>query len=139
VAPSKKHFYSVGWLVFVALVRSVRNINFYSVNALIYLIIIIFTDKYFNFLLNNLYLCVAEVRNHGVSYYGFSKDDKLRKVQQEQLSKVRAETKKQQLSAEAARTKRAQQLKARLRAASNRKRQRQGLPPLPDSGRCYAT
>ena len=77
---------------------------------------------------------VPEVRNHGVSYYGFSKDEKLRKVQQEQLQKVRAETKKQQSSAQEARNKRAQQLKARLRAAGNRKRQRQGLPPLPDSG-----
>jgi len=69
-----------------------------------------------------------------VSYYGFAKDEKLRKAQQEQLAKVRAETKKQQTAAQEGREKRAQQLKARLRAASNRKRQRQGLPPLPDSG-----
>ncbi|XP_059480919.1 coiled-coil domain-containing protein 174 [Neocloeon triangulifer] len=74
-----------------------------------------------------------EVRNHGVSYYAFSKDEKQRKAQQEQLAKVRAETKKQQNAALEGRERRAQQMKARLRAAANRKRQRQGLPPLPDS------
>lgn len=74
-----------------------------------------------------------EARTHGVGYYSFSKDEEIRAKQQEALKKLREETKQEQKKAENMRAMREKQLAARVRAATNRKRARMGLPPLEDT------
>lgn len=72
---------------------------------------------------------VAEARTHGVGYYQFSKAEEVRKRQQEALKNLRKETEEQQRRAQELKQLREKQLKARVRAAKNRKRARMGLPP----------
>lgn len=72
---------------------------------------------------------LAEARAHGVGYYGFSQDEAKRRTQQDSLSKLRQETKREQVTAQRLRERRQQQLQARLKAARQRKRARMGLPP----------
>jgi ATPase subunit of ABC transporter with duplicated ATPase domains len=74
-------------------------------------------------------LHLAEARAHGVGYYGFSQDEAERRAQQDALSKLRQETKREQVVAQRLRERRQQQLQARLKAARQRKRARMGLPP----------
>lgn len=74
-------------------------------------------------------LHLAEARAHGVGYYGFSQDEAERRAQQDALSKLRQETKREQVGAQRLRERRQQQLQARLKAARQRKRARMGLPP----------
>jgi hypothetical protein len=74
-------------------------------------------------------LHLAEARAHGVGYYGFSQDEVERRAQQDALSKLRQETKREQVGAQRLRERRQQQLQARLKAARQRKRARMGLPP----------
>lgn len=74
----------------------------------------------------------VEARTHGVGYYGFSKDEQERSMQQENLRKLREETERQQKKSQNLRALREQQLAARAKAARNRKRARMGLPPEED-------
>uniref|UniRef100_A0A1Y1MAG5 CCDC174 alpha/beta GRSR domain-containing protein n=1 Tax=Photinus pyralis TaxID=7054 RepID=A0A1Y1MAG5_PHOPY len=73
-----------------------------------------------------------EARTHGVGYYGFSKDEEERAKQQEALKNLRQETEQEQKKAQDLRELREKQLKARAKAARNRKRARMGLPPEED-------
>lgn len=66
---------------------------------------------------------------HGVGYYQFSKDEEKRKTQQEALKNLRKETEDQQKRAQELKLLREKQLKARIKAARNRKRARMELPP----------
>jgi len=77
-------------------------------------------------------LYFSEARQHGVGYFAFSTDDAERRAQQTALKNLRSETEKQQAATNAARQRRAELLNKRLRAAHNRKRARDGLPPLAD-------
>lgn len=70
-----------------------------------------------------------EARAHGVGYYEFSHDEAERSAQQDALSKLRKETKREQVVAQRLRERREQQMQARLKAARQRKRARMGLPP----------
>ncbi|XP_065157400.1 coiled-coil domain-containing protein 174 [Atheta coriaria] len=72
----------------------------------------------------------GEARTHGVGYYGFSKDESVRNEQQNALKNLRKETEAQQKQAQEVKQNRERQLAARVRAAQNRKRAREGLPPL---------
>ncbi|XP_034253693.1 coiled-coil domain-containing protein 174 [Thrips palmi] len=71
-----------------------------------------------------------EARTHGVGYFPFSRDESVRRTQQDDLKKLRKETEAKQKAALTQRERRQQLLNARLRAAHNRKRAREGLPPL---------
>lgn len=73
-----------------------------------------------------------EARTHGVSYYNFSKDEEVRRKQQEELKNLREETKAQQRKAAEMKEFREKQLRARIQAAKERKRIRLGLPPTAD-------
>ncbi|XP_046399605.1 coiled-coil domain-containing protein 174 [Ischnura elegans] len=73
-----------------------------------------------------------EVRSHGVAYYAFSREEKTREAEQEELRKLRAETEKGQAAASELRARRQEQMAARLKAARARKRAREGLPPEPE-------
>lgn len=77
-----------------------------------------------------LLLLLAEARTHGVGYFPFAKDESARRAQQDELRSLRKETEGQQKAALSQREKRKQLMRARLRAAHNRKRAREGLPPL---------
>lgn len=71
-----------------------------------------------------------EARTHGVGYYGFSKDEEERARQQESLNNLRKETQQKQKTAQEVKKNREKQMKTRILAATNRKRVREGLPPL---------
>ncbi|XP_055382868.1 coiled-coil domain-containing protein 174 [Condylostylus longicornis] len=73
-----------------------------------------------------------EARQHGVGYYAFSTDDEERARQLRELYELRAETLEEQNKREAERQQRDIILSERVRAAENRLRARQGLPPLED-------
>lgn len=73
-----------------------------------------------------------EARTHGVGYFAFAQDEDLRKKQQEALTKLRDDTRRQQDAAKETRRRREAALKARVRAARNRQRARMGLPPEPE-------
>ncbi|KAJ1531823.1 hypothetical protein ONE63_000476 [Megalurothrips usitatus] len=73
-----------------------------------------------------------EARTHGVGYFPFARDEGTRRSQQDDLRKLRRETEAKQKSALTQRERRQQLMQARLRAAHNRKRAREGLPPLAD-------
>lgn len=74
----------------------------------------------------------TEARQHGVGYYGFSKDDDERAKQQEALRKLRLETEQQQKKAQDLKALREKQMALRMKAARNRRRARLGLPPEED-------
>lgn len=78
-------------------------------------------------------LLFNEARTHGVGYYGFSRDEEERAKQQENLRKLREETEAEQKRAQELRMIREKQLKARAKAARDRRRARLGLPPGGDS------
>lgn len=71
-----------------------------------------------------------EARTHGVGYFPFSRDEGTRRSQQDDLKKLRRETEAKQKAALSQRERRQQLMQARLRAAHNRRRAREGLPPL---------
>ncbi|XP_052119845.1 LOW QUALITY PROTEIN: coiled-coil domain-containing protein 174 [Frankliniella occidentalis] len=71
-----------------------------------------------------------EARSHGVGFFAFARDEAVRRTQQEDMRKLRKETESKQKAALTQRDRRAQLMRARLRAAHNRKRAREGLPPL---------
>ncbi|XP_071448753.1 coiled-coil domain-containing protein 174 [Hetaerina americana] len=73
-----------------------------------------------------------EVRTYGAGYYAFSTEEKSRQAEQEELRKLRVETEKGQAAASDLRSRRQEQMAARLKAARARKRAREGLPPEPD-------
>ncbi|KAJ2954819.1 hypothetical protein O0L34_g3131 [Tuta absoluta] len=74
-------------------------------------------------------LLFDEARMHGVGYFAFSTDEKVRREQMEELLSRREETLRAQAAAEAARRRQDDLLAARLRAARARQRLRAGLPP----------
>ncbi|KAI5645785.1 hypothetical protein NE865_02055 [Phthorimaea operculella] len=74
-------------------------------------------------------LLFDEARMHGVGYFAFSTDEKVRREQMEELLARREETLRAQAAAEAARRQQEDLLAARLRAARARQRLRAGLPP----------
>ncbi|KAE8750795.1 hypothetical protein FOCC_FOCC002505, partial [Frankliniella occidentalis] len=80
--------------------------------------------------LTNATFCSAEARSHGVGFFAFARDEAVRRTQQEDMRKLRKETESKQKAALTQRDRRAQLMRARLRAAHNRKRAREGLPPL---------
>ncbi|KAG6461668.1 hypothetical protein O3G_MSEX012772 [Manduca sexta] len=78
-------------------------------------------------------LLFDEARIHGVGYYAFSTDETERQAQMEELKKQREETLRKQKEAEEIRKERDALMAARVAAARQRQRARQGLPPLPDT------
>ena len=75
----------------------------------------------------------TEIRTHGVSYFGFSKDDEKRQEQIRELKQLSQQTKATREKVTRERKKEASQLKERLRKVRARKRARLGLPPKESS------
>ncbi|XP_026681043.1 coiled-coil domain-containing protein 174 [Diaphorina citri] len=75
----------------------------------------------------------GEARQHGVGYFGFSSDETERARQIETLNEMRDTTRLERDKVRQMRRLRRRQFKTRLRATENRKRESQGLPPLPAS------
>lgn len=73
-----------------------------------------------------------EARTHGVGYFKFSTDDEERIKQQKELDTLREATLAEQKKREEQRQQRENIIKERVKAARNRQRARQGLPPLED-------
>lgn len=71
-----------------------------------------------------------EARTHGVGYYAFSTDEAERIQQQRELEKARQETQAQQKRHDDLRAERDRIVAARVLAAKNRIRARNGLPPI---------
>lgn len=77
-----------------------------------------------------LFISIIEARTHGVGYYAFSTDHTERVKQQEELDEIRERTLQEQQKREEQRNTRERIIAERVRAAKNRQRARQGLPPL---------
>lgn len=75
---------------------------------------------------------ITEARTHGVGYYQFSTDGEERTKQQKELEKERKATVASQKERDEQRSAREKIIAARVKAARNRQRARQGLPPLED-------
>ncbi|KAG7207113.1 hypothetical protein KM043_000989 [Ampulex compressa] len=69
-----------------------------------------------------------EARAHGVAYYAFSQDEKMRSEQQENLARLRKDTEQRQREAKELKYLRDKMEQNRLRAARIRQRVRAGLP-----------
>ncbi|XP_012278357.1 coiled-coil domain-containing protein 174 [Orussus abietinus] len=74
-----------------------------------------------------------EARTHGVGYYAFSQDEEVRAKQQENLNKLRQETKQKQKEMTELKTLKSKMEQNRLKAARIRQRIRAGLPAEPTS------
>jgi len=76
------------------------------------------------------HVLVAEIRGHGVGYFGFAKDSETRAEQLQELKKLSEQTEASRKKVQKARSGKKAELKERLRKVRQRKRAKMGLPPL---------